>query len=133
MTDSKKEISILHYMYRAALLSKMPAMLGFSTYTPARIGIMKSLNRIGVPTFRMDLEERKLMNENVPDTGEGVAEDVVASVPPFIRHYKCDDAIEGHEPCQEKKYSLDLCPTRKGRTSWHAGWYVTKRFLQNQN
>jgi len=52
----------------------------------------------------------------------GMSDAQIAEVPPFVRYFKCNDAIEKGDPgCLDNKYNDTICPTRSHKASWHPG------------
>ena len=111
------------YFHRAALLPSRPAILG------QRLGqwrkILNSMEPLGLAVFDMDLRP---IETTVPDTA-GKTQDEIDKMPRYIRSFRCGKSIEKGDPtCHAEKYTTlpndDPCNNRKGRVSWHPGWYV---------
>ena len=125
MLDAKKDLGLLNYFYRAALTNKLPTFIGFGTHgNSLRFARLKELNLIGIPVFQWNVTETSDLRRNTPDSSEMAAsKEVVDSYPTFLKYYRCEDSgYEKNEPCRQNKYSDELCPARKGKTSWHPGW-----------
>jgi len=117
MTDGKKtELSEL-YFYRAMMNSNHPAAIMLDG---KRKGPMKGLLDRGVAALtEVGLES---VQKLIPDT-EGLNEEQINAMPPYIRSFRCGRQIEKGEPrCQESKFDMSSCPNRRFRTSWHPGW-----------
>lgn len=53
----------------------------------------------------------------------GLNGDEIDELPEFVRYFKCGEGIEKGDPyCGENKYTMEACPDRMGRASWHPGW-----------
>lgn len=111
------------YYYRAAMSATRPAAIGFprGEYMQ-RIDMLNALGDLGMTTLYMNETEFRNVLELVPDT-LGKRQDELEAMPPFVRNFKCDNRIEEGDPyCGEEKYTLQVCPDRRFKTSWHPGW-----------
>jgi len=58
----------------------------------------------------------------IPDS-EGMSEEQLKTMPPFVRSFRCGRQVETGEPgCGANKFDTSVCPDRRFRTSWHPGW-----------
>jgi hypothetical protein len=86
------------------------------------LAAVRSAARLGLPALVMDDAQMAEILRHVPDTwGMGQAE--IDSLPPNVRNFKCQGALESGEPyCNEAKFNNDACPARPWKVKWHPGW-----------
>eukprot|EP00531_Pseudo-nitzschia_arenysensis_P006636 CAMPEP_0116130070 /NCGR_PEP_ID=MMETSP0329-20121206/8260_1 /TAXON_ID=697910 /ORGANISM="Pseudo-nitzschia arenysensis, Strain B593" /LENGTH=783 /DNA_ID=CAMNT_0003624377 /DNA_START=18 /DNA_END=2369 /DNA_ORIENTATION=+ len=126
---------LLHYATRGFLSNQhgvVPAFVGLQEVGNSRKLMMEELHHAfketpeqetnGLALFLRDDDYWKLMKKEIPDNA-GLTTDEINELPEFVRHFKCDGAIEKGSPfCSENKYSEEVCPNRMGKASWHPGW-----------
>jgi hypothetical protein len=125
MTDGRAYWRMLMYFLRAGIMPKQPAVVGFHLDQGLHGGrpkAMQAAEDTGIPTFRLDHEESRLMNGQIPNT-MGLSDDEIAKMPKFVRNFRCTYQIENGDPgCNAEKWNLTICPDRRFKTSWHPGW-----------
>ena len=127
MTDEKNTEFMYHYMYKGGRNPGRPAQLamrlggegGKRKDIIQRRRIMATLESLGLSMFTSDNSE---IRKAIPDT-MGMNDEQIHNMPEYVRNFKCTNKIEDGLPyCKEEKWSKDLCPDRKRRTSWHPGY-----------
>ena len=136
MTDVPMWWKKAWYSFRTALHRNRPAMVDLNLQSRAKEGdtfparvwstIPRHLEPLGgVPTFRMKLSAWEDIKAELPDMF-GMSSEQINRVPPYVRHFKCQDRIEDGDPtCKDLKYTVvddERCDTFKSRVSWHPGW-----------
>jgi hypothetical protein len=124
MTDGGSTDLLLHYGYRAAIHPNRPALVAMGSLSSARMVRLQELASRGLAVLYDANDDEDWALYEVPDSA-GLTEEELHQLPPFLRNFKCDDSIEKGAPyCSSEKYNMFACPKRKGRVSWHPGWYV---------
>lgn len=93
-------------------------------FVERRVLELKKLEERGLAGLYMNSEMfRTDMKDGIPDTF-GLTTEQINALPPFVRHFKCQDVLEKGDPtCEEMKFDKDLvCPDRHFMSSWHPGW-----------
>jgi hypothetical protein len=66
----------------------------------------------------------------IPDTA-GKSDQEIAEMPKLVRNFKCGKQLELGDPgCKKAKFT-GVCGGRKGKNSWHPGWYVHAYWFQS--
>jgi hypothetical protein len=125
MTDGHEVAGFEMYFRQASLSPSRPACIGLQMGNdPNRVRVLQHLEGSGVAALFMPQNVFSAVVAGIPDSASLDA----ASLPPFVRHFKCDGAVEQGEPgCAGNKWTDVVgpnCPNAKYRTSWHPGWYV---------
>jgi hypothetical protein len=124
MTDGGSTELLLHYGYRAAVHPNRPALVAIGSVSSARMARLQELASRGLAVLYDANDDEQWALYNVPDSA-GLTEEELHQLPPLVRNFKCEDSIEKGAPyCSSEKYNMFACPRRKGRVSWHPGWYV---------
>ena len=90
-------------------------------YGDTRVGSLQSLEDMGAATFYED-ESIDRMREAFPDSGGFDDVAAVASLPEYVRNYRCGDAIESGDPfCASDKFTKWGCANRMKQSKWHPG------------
>ena len=131
MTDGRGYDRMEHYFYRAGYNPNRPALMtGDVGNDRVRIDIMMAMDTMGLASFYRESSFQKAQWLKLPDT-EGLTEDQVAAMPPYVRAFRCGNQFEkGDNFCAAYKFTVTddaNCEKRKYRVSWHPGWYVLKR------
>jgi hypothetical protein len=116
------------YFRQAALNPSRPACVAMEIQgsAPQRIRVLKHLEASGVAALYVPTDVSKEVFDGIPDSF-GLNETQILALPPYVRSFKCEDAIEKGEPgCAADKWTpvQPVCKDAKYRTSWHPGWYV---------
>jgi len=113
------------YFRHAGMNPNRPACVGLQLgRSKARIDQMKSLEQIGLTTLYMPETVYASVIDMLPNSAMKAEQQVMEEMAPFVRYIKCDKSVENGGSCGLSKYSLDHCPNRKFKTSWHPGWCV---------
>jgi hypothetical protein len=123
MTDAGPDAGIrfLHYIYRAGLNPGRPAVVGINMAGGERSRVLEDMEKIGLATFTVSKGDLSAMNDAVPDT-QGMTIAQIDEMPELVRNLKCFGVMEKGEPfCTKEKYNEYVCPSRKGKVSWHPG------------
>lgn len=126
MTDANWYFRKAMYNQRAGFNPNRPAIIdlnvGGREYS-IRNRINQEVEDRGLTSLYLNPAEFDAMEAAFPDTF-GLTKEQTDAMPPFVRHFRCQDAVEKGEPtCREYKYTEhDICPKRKGMASWHPGW-----------
>lgn len=132
MTDGRNTAIFELYFTRAGIHPNRPIGVGIETQgggAAERLKVMQHLEDSGFPMLYLDDRVKANAIAVLPDCATGLmSEAEIAALPPYIRNFKCNGAIEKGGPhCDTSKWTnvTDYCPTRpKFRTGWHPGWYV---------
>lgn len=124
MTDGNNAEGLLHYGYRGGLSPGRPAILGVHLGGRSRAqreGALRTLEDMGMAAFYGNEESYAAMRDGIPDM-EGLNRDDIATLPEYVRNFKCSGAIENGDPyCGAEKFSDYICRARSRKTGWHPG------------
>ena len=127
MLDGRDYSRMVHYFYRGAFVGDgHPAILMNEGPTlPWRADVARGFSKLGLSAFIPDGNVVKAQRDAVPDT-QGMSHEQIQKLPDLVRNFKCEGKpLENGEPyCDKEKYNDYHCPVRKGKASWHPGWYV---------
>jgi hypothetical protein len=124
---------MLQYYYRMGYHPNRPAFVSIprkrNDPNPGKkkdLVAMRELEIRGLPALLFNHAEYETAVAAIPDTIEYLAEspsNTLESMPPMLRAFKCDKALEKGDPCQHEKYTvLEDCPHRLKQVSWHEGY-----------
>jgi hypothetical protein len=123
MTDGRDVSSMEMYFRQASLGPGRPSCVALEIqgYVGPRRSVLRSLENSGVAALYMPPDVVNTAHSGIPDSfGKTDAE--LQAMPPFVRSFKCEGALEKGEPgCSKEKWT-PACPDAKYRTSWHPGW-----------
>lgn len=87
-----------------------------------RLQVLQQVEARGLTGIYLDPAQFQAMREVIPDM-EGLTEEQINATPPFLRHFVCQGFMEKGDPtCADQKWSMETCPERSERVSWHSGW-----------
>jgi hypothetical protein len=88
-----------------------------------RVEELQKVEERGLTGLYMNPNTFQEMKDGIPDTF-GLTSEQIDALPRFVRHFKCQDALEKGDPtCNDMKYdNNEICPDRKGMAFWHPGW-----------
>lgn len=92
-------------------------------FVERRVEEIQKIEDRGLAGLYLATDTFKEMKEAIPDTF-GLTMEQIEALPPNVRHFKCQDALEKGDPtCGDKKFDNDMvCPDRHFMNSWHPGW-----------
>lgn len=124
MTDGRNYEKMEFYFTHAGMHPNRPAVVAFVGGRGAggQLEALKHLEDAGLPVLHVaESVTSKAMND-IPDSAQ-LTQDEIQQLAPFARNFKCSGGIEKGDPlCGEEKYTKDICPVRRFKTSWHPGW-----------
>jgi hypothetical protein len=130
MTDGNDVEKKAVFGNRVGIHQNRPALIDmniFGKIRPERITVLKKLENDGLTVLHIRENLDTTLLQEIPDM-LGLSQNQIDTTPEYIRHVKCNNAIEKGEPtCSENKYN-PLCPKRKHKASWHPGWRVNALF-----
>jgi hypothetical protein len=130
MTDGKDIEKKAVFGNRVGIHRNRPALMDmniFGKVRPERITELKKLENDGLTVLHIQENLDATLLQEIPDMF-GLSQEQINAIPEYIRHMKCNSAIEKGEPtCSEEKYN-PLCPNRKHKASLHPGWRVNALF-----
>jgi hypothetical protein len=124
---------MLQYYYRMGFHPNRPAFVSILRKPNDRLSgrkkefvAMRELETRGLPALLFNHAQYDETAAAVPDTIEFLAstpDATLESMPPMVRAFKCDKALEKGDPCRQAKFTvLEDCPYRIKQVSWHEGF-----------
>jgi hypothetical protein len=116
------------FLNHAGYHPNRPVLVGVNLdgyFRQQRVDVANWLEKAGLPILYESPDNAlQAVLDKVPDT-LGMNQTDIDRLPPYIRSFKCGGLIEDGDPyCGLEKFTLDLCPQRRYKSSWHPGWYV---------
>jgi hypothetical protein len=85
-------------------------------FVERRVEEIQKIEERGLTGLYMNPDVFEEMKNGIPDTF-GLNSEQINALPRFVRHFKCQDALEKGDPtCDDMKYdNKEVCPDRKGK------------------
>jgi hypothetical protein len=113
------------FFHHAALNPGRPVCIGLQIGGRTRVAkeaLINNLEERGLAALYFEDTNYGISMGSIPDSF-GKTDEELAAMPPFVRDFVCNKGIEKGDPyCGSRKFTTDICPTRKFQTSWHPGW-----------
>jgi hypothetical protein len=124
MTDGQKTYKMEQYFLRAATQLNQPAFVALNTGgTRGRGKVVREMEEKATCAFELSEGTIADIKKAIPDTA-GKSDQEIAEMPELVRKFKCGKQLELGDPgCKKAKFT-GVCGGRKGKNSWHPGWYV---------
>lgn len=92
-------------------------------FVERRVEELQKIEERGLAGLYMNTEMFQEMKDGIPDTF-GLNSEQINALPPFVRHFKCQDTLEKGDPtCTDMKFDdSEVCPDRRFMSAWHPGW-----------
>ena len=127
MTDGLNFFKKGIFANRAGVHRNRPAIIDmniFGKVIPDRIEELKAVEDRGLTALHIRQGADGPMMKGIPDMF-GMTQEQINATPEYIRHVKCEGAIEkGNPTCEANKYSDAGCSKRMHKAGWHPGWRV---------
>jgi len=114
------------YTQRIGRHANRPALIDINadsgTFSKFYLSISSQAEGNGLTALYLDNKHWKEIQGILPEM-MGMSEAEMNRVPPYIRHFKCQDQIEQNDPtCRTYRFQENICGNRRGRVMWHPGW-----------
>ena len=131
MTDGQKSYKMEQYFLRAATQLNQPAFVALNTGgNRGRGKVVKEMEEKATCAFELSEGTIADIKKAIPDTA-GKSDQEIAEMPKLVRNFKCGKQLELGDPgCKKAKFT-GVCGGRKGKNSWHPGWYVHAYWFQS--